>query len=204
LLASAAAGYVIGSLPSADLACRLAGGNAGDLRRAGTGNPGAVNAMAVLGKGWGWAVLLADVAKGVLACTAGRRVGGARGSSAAGTAAVVGQCFPVWKRFRGGRGVAVSVGQCLATLPAYVPVDLAVAYGVGKWRRRTFPATAVASGAWVAAAFLWWRRGWPNAWGPVPGPELPVAAAATTAVIVVRFLMNPIPPAAPPAPPAPS
>ena len=114
----------------------------------------------------------------------------------AGTAAVVGHCFPVWKRFRGGKGVAVSLGQCVATFPAYVPVDLAVAWGVGKWSGRALPGTAVASATWVAAGTLWtWRR-WPNLWGPPPtrrpapgvggeqrGDPLPVRHRQATAMI---------------------
>ena len=66
-LASAAAGYLIGTVPCADAAARLATGGTADLRRSGTGNPGAVNAMAVLGKAWGWGILAADAAKGGLA-----------------------------------------------------------------------------------------------------------------------------------------
>ena len=77
-------------MPCADTAARLASGGTADLREAGTGNPGAVNAMAVLGKRWGWGILAADAAKGALACAAGRRLAGATGAHAAGAAAVVG------------------------------------------------------------------------------------------------------------------
>jgi glycerol-3-phosphate acyltransferase PlsY len=105
----------------------------------------------------------------------------------AGTAAVVGHCFPVWKRFRGGKGVAVSLGQCLATFPAYVPVDLAVAWGVGRWTGRALPGTAAASATWVAAGALWTRRRWPNLWGPPPTAALPVSSAVTSAVILYKF-----------------
>ena len=177
----------MGTLPSADVAARLATGGATDLRSAGSGNPGAANAIAALGKAWGSAVLVADIVKGALACVAGGRLAGPVGANLAGTAAVVGHCWPVWNGFRGGKGVAVSSGQCLATFPAYFPIDLVVALVVAQVRRRAFPATAAASAAWVACGVLWWRRGWPNAWGPVPGPALPVCAAATSAVIMARF-----------------
>src|ERR1700687_3292423 len=126
-LAAAAAGYAVGTIPSADVATRLATGGHADLRRQGSGNPGAANAMAVLGKGWGYGVLGADIAKGALACGLGRRMAGETGAHIGGTAAVVGHCFPVWTGFRGGKGVAASVGQCLMTFPAYFPIDLAVA-----------------------------------------------------------------------------
>ena len=194
VLASAAAGYLIGTVPCADTASRLATGGTTDLRKAGTGNPGAVNAMAVLGKGWGWGILAADATKGVLACTVGRHLGGATGAHLAGTAAVIGHCLPVWNGFRGGKGVAVSLGQCLATFPAYLPIDLGVAWAVGKWQGRTFPGTAAASVTWVAAGLLWWRHGWPNAWGPPATPALPVSAAVSSAVIMYKFLTAPIRP----------
>jgi len=188
LLAAAAAGYLAGSLPCADAAARLASGGAADLRLAGTGNPGAVNAMAVLGAGWGSGILAADAGKGALACALGRRLGGPTGAHVAGTAAVIGHCFPVWSGFRGGKGVAVSLGQCAATFPAYLPIDLAVAWAVGKWKGAALPGTAAASATWVAAGFLWWRRGWPNGWGPAPSVALPLCNAISSVVIVQRFL----------------
>ncbi len=188
VFASAAAGYLLGTVPCADTAARLATGGVTDLREAGTGNPGAVNAMHVLGKRWGWGILAADATKGALACVAGRRLGGATGAHVAGTAAVVGHCFPVWNGFRGGKGVAVSLGQCTATFPAYLPVDLGVAWAVGRWKGRTFPGTVAASATWVAAGILWWRKGWPNAWGPEPTAALPVCSAVSTAVILYKFL----------------
>lgn len=187
VLAAAVAGYAVGTVPCADVASRLATGGTTDLRTAGSGNPGAVNAMAVLGKGWGWGILFADVAKGAAAAAVGRRIAGPTGAHVAGTAAVVGHCLPVWNRFRGGKGVAVSLGQCLATFPVYLPADLAVAWAVGKWRGRALPGTAAGSATWVAAGLLWWRKGWPNAWGPRPTRALPLANAASSAVILYRF-----------------
>jgi glycerol-3-phosphate acyltransferase PlsY len=182
------AGYALGTVPSADVVARLATGGATDLRAAGSGNPGAANAIAALGKVWGSVVLAGDIAKGALACVVGGRLAGAPGANLAGTAAVVGHCWPVWTGFRGGKGVAVSSGQCLATFPAYFPIDLVVALVAAKVRRRAFPATLFASGVWVASGVVWWRCRWPNAWGPAPGPTLPLSAAATSAVIASRFL----------------
>ncbi len=191
------AGYFVGSIPSADVAARLATGGATDLRTRGSGNPGAVNAMEVLGQGWGYGILAADTLKGILACTLGRRLAGGTGAHVAGTAAVVGHCFPVWKRFRGGKGVAVSLGQCVATFPAYVPIDLAVAWGVGKWSGRALPGTAAASASWVAAGVLWTSRRWPNLWGPPPTAALPLASAVSSTVILYRFATARRPPVSP-------
>jgi len=192
LVGAALAGYLLGTLPSADVAARLASSGA-DLRSEGTGNPGGANALVVLGKAWGYGVMGADIAKGAAACGAGRRLAGSSGAHLAGTAAVVGHCFPVWNGFKGGKGVAASVGQCVATFPVYVPFDLGLAWltATPQWGRtvgaRTLVATGVASTAWVAAAALWWRRGWPNGWAPRATAGLPLAAAASSAVILSRF-----------------
>ena len=193
ILGAAAAGYLLGTVPSADVAARLASSGTADLRAAGTGNPGGANALIVLGRAWGYGVMGADIAKGAAACGVGRRLGGDPGAHVAGTAAVIGHCFPVWNGFRGGKGVAASVGQCLATFPVYVPFDLGLAWltATPQWSRRvgtrTLIATSIASTAWVGAAFLWWRRGWPNGWAPRATAGLPVAAAASSAVILSRF-----------------
>jgi glycerol-3-phosphate acyltransferase PlsY len=189
LAGAALAGYALGGLPSADVATRLATGGATDLRTAGSGNPGAVNAMKVLGGGWGTAVLAADIAKGAVASAVGRAVAGGTGSHVGGTAAVVGHCFPAASGFKGGKGVAASVGQCLATFPAYFQIDLAVAAlsSTGPWRRRASVVTLLSSGAWIGGAVLWWRKGWPNLWGPRPTAALPLAAGASSAIILHRF-----------------
>jgi acyl phosphate:glycerol-3-phosphate acyltransferase len=200
-LGAAVLGYVAGTLPSADLAARLAARRreAVDLRSSGSGNPGAANAIALLGPRWGYGVMAADIAKGALAAVAGRRLAGGTGAHTAGVAAVVGHCYPVWNGFRGGKGVAASVGQCVATFPAWTVPDLALAGAVAGspwWRRRALAATAASSGAWTAAALVWWRRGWPNLWGPPPTAALPLAAAASSAVILARFAASRPAPAA--------
>jgi glycerol-3-phosphate acyltransferase PlsY len=190
LVGAAVVGYFMGTIPSADLATRIASSGEADLRNSGSGNPGAANAIAVLGTGWGLGVLAVDVGKGAAACGLGRRIGGDDGGHLAGTAAVVGHCYPVWNGFRGGKGVAASAGQCLATFPGYFVFDLGVAalsVSSPTWKRRAFGATAVASACWVGAGVVWARKGWPNAWGPAPTPALPLAAAASSAVILDKF-----------------
>ena len=189
-VAAAAVGYLAGTVPSAHLAARAATGGATDLRVSGTGNPGAANASAVLGARWGAAVMVADIAKAALASRVGRRLAGGTGGHVAGVAAVVGHCYPAWTGFRGGgKGVACSVGQVLATFPPYLPFDFGVAAvtASGPWKSRARAATVVASGAWVVASTVWWRRRLPNGWGPEPTAALPLAAAASSAVILSRF-----------------
>lgn len=190
LVAAAAIGYAAGLLPSATLAARAASGGEVDLRQAGSGNPGGANAAAVLGRRWGYAVMAADIAKGAVACRIGRRIGGDTGQHVAAVSAVVGHCYPVTHGFRGGKGVATSVGQCVMTLPAYVPIDLGVAalVAAGPWRQRAFPATMAASATWVAATIVWWRRQLPNAWGGPVTVAHPIAAAASSAIIATRFI----------------
>jgi acyl phosphate:glycerol-3-phosphate acyltransferase len=200
LVDAAVVGYLLGTIPSADLAARAASGGTVDLRTVGSGNPGGTNAMKVLGTKWGLAVMAADVAKGATAGFAGRALAGPNGSHLAATASVVGHCFPVWNGGKGGKGVGTSAGQCLSTFPVYFPVDCAVAavtVALPWWRRRALAAMVVSSTAWTLSAFVAWRRRWRNAWGPRPTAALPLAAAATSALILYRFTAGaPRPPAA--------
>jgi glycerol-3-phosphate acyltransferase PlsY len=189
LLSAAAGGYLLGTTPSSDVASRLATGGSVDLRQSGSGNPGGVNARRLLGRRVGTAVIVADVAKGVAACRWGRRSAGDLGAHVAGVAAVLGHCYPLWSRFRGGKGVATSFGQCVYTFPAYAPLDLIVAMSVARVpgaRRPALTSVAVSSTAWLLASVLWWRRGLPNLWGPRPTAALPLANAATVLVIASR------------------
>jgi glycerol-3-phosphate acyltransferase PlsY len=191
-VAAVGVGYLLGTFPTADLVARRATAGAVDLRRAGTGNPGAANAVNVLGTKVGAAVLAGDIGKGALACAAGAAVAGPIGAHVAGTSSVVGHCYPVWTGFRGGKGVAASVGQCLATFPAYFPVDAAVAVvtvAMPRWKQRAFAATIASSVCWVLGGVLWWRRGWFNLWGPRPSAALPIASAVSSAVIARRFVL---------------
>lgn len=189
--AAAAIGYACGLIPSADIITRVVGGASRDIRSEGSGNPGALNVAQSVGKRAGSAVMIADMAKGFAAGRLGAAVAGAAGANAAAAAAVVGHCFPVTKRFRGGKGVATSVGQVLATFPPYFPIDFAVAAAAAanpRWKNRAFVANSVASAVWVAASLLWWRKRWPNLWGPAPSAALPLASAVSSAAIAKRFL----------------
>ncbi len=184
-------GYLIGTFPTASIVARRASGGTVDLRQSGTGNPGSANALKVLGKRAGAAVLVGDVGKGALASALGGVVAGPPGAHLAGTAAVAGHCYPVWNGFDGGKGVATSVGQCLATFPAYFPIDAAVAVATAssrRWRQRAFAATAVSSVCWTLGSVIWWRKAWPNLWGPPASGLLPIASAVSTMMIVRRFL----------------
>jgi acyl phosphate:glycerol-3-phosphate acyltransferase len=185
-------GYVIGSAPSADVVTRLAASEITDLRAHGSGNPGAANAMKALGRRWGLTVLAADIIKGVVAGRVGKVVAGSDlGIHVGSCAAVVGHCLPLHNGFRGGKGVATSIGQVLVSFPAYFPLDLAVAVGSylsPRFRDRAFVANTAASVAWVVSSVVWWRRRLPNAWGPEPSVALPVAAIVSSTVIFGKFV----------------
>lgn len=192
IVRAVAAGYLIGTFPTADLVARRASGGTIDLRASGTGNPGGANAVKVLGKKVGAVVIAGDIAKGAAASMVGGVVAGPLGAHVAGTASVVGHCYPVWNGFRGGKGVAASVGQCLVTFPAYFPIDAAVAVvtaAIPRWKQRAFSATVASSVCWVLGGLVWWRRKLPNGWGPKPTAALPLAAAVSSAVIIHRFLI---------------
>lgn len=189
LVRAAIGGYLLGATPSADIASRLVTKGALDIRTSGTGNPGGTNARRVLGPGPGYAVVLADIVKGFVACAWGRRCAGDTGAHVAGVAAVAGHCYPLWARFRGGKGVATSFGQCAYTFPAWAPVDLLVGVGVARipgLRRPALVSVCVSSASWLSASLVWWRRGLPNLWGPRPTAALPLANAATVLVIASR------------------
>jgi len=195
-IVAAIAGYLIGTIPSADVAARLASRRHGpsDLRAAGTGNPGALNAAKTLGWKWGALVLAGDIGKGVLASVAGRRIGGANGAYAAGAAAVVGHCLPVWNGFRGGKGVATSAGTSLVCFPAYAPADVALATGLSFLSRgRAELSAGITSAVFVLAATYWWAAKRKNAWGPEPTAGLPLYALVSSALIIQRLLSAPPP-----------
>ena len=104
-------GYALGSIPFGVILTRLAG--AGDLRSIGSGNIGATNVLRTGRKGLAAATLLLDLAKGAAAVWLAEWLFPGDGMIAA-AAAFVGHCYPIWLRFRGGKGVATLMGIVLA------------------------------------------------------------------------------------------
>ena len=189
ILLGALVGYVLGMFPSADLVARLASRGAVDLRAAGSGNPGGLNAARVLGKKWGLLVIVMDAAKGALAGFSGLAMGDA-GAYAAGTGVIAGHCWPAYNGFRGGKGVAAAGGSFFAVFPPMVPVvgltTAAVAF-LGKSSRL---AIKVALVVWVVAAAVWWAADWPMWWGPDPGVGLLSYSVLGAAMIQARFTVS--------------
>jgi acyl phosphate:glycerol-3-phosphate acyltransferase len=111
-VASIVLGYALGSIPFGLVITALAG--LGDVRKIGSGNIGATNVLRT-GKRWAAALtLLLDGGKGAAAVLIAAALFGMNGAAIAGTAAILGHVFPVWLRFRGGKGVATFIGVLLA------------------------------------------------------------------------------------------
>jgi glycerol-3-phosphate acyltransferase PlsY len=122
--------YLIGSIPFAFLLARRLGA---DLRSTGSGNLGAANVMRATGVRAGLLVAGFDVAKGALGVALASRFSeNASAPAIAGMAAVVGHIYPVWLRFRGGKGVATACGAFSVLMPAAVPPAIAV-FVVAVW-----------------------------------------------------------------------
>ena len=119
------AAYAIGSLDFGVLVPRLMGI---DIYEQGSGNPGTSNVFRTVGKKAAAAVLLGDSLKGLVGAAIGSVVGGEVVGFTAGLAAVVGHVFPLWHRFRGGRGVATAIGAAVWLQPVWGLLT-AVAWG---------------------------------------------------------------------------
>src|SRR5215470_19951753 len=100
-------GYVLGSIPFGLILTRMAG--LGDIRAIGSGNIGATNVLRTGRKGLAAATLVLDALKGVAAVLIAATLGPLAAIAAA-VGAVVGHMFPVWLRFKGGKGVATTIG----------------------------------------------------------------------------------------------
>ena len=109
--ATAALAYALGSVPFGLILTRMAG--LGDIRQVGSGNIGATNVLRTGRRGLAAGTLLLDAAKGALAVTLTGWLFGPVWMPLAAAGAVIGHCFPVWLRFRGGKGVATGLGVFL-------------------------------------------------------------------------------------------
>ncbi|HEY0275723.1 MAG TPA: glycerol-3-phosphate 1-O-acyltransferase PlsY [Paenirhodobacter sp.] len=113
LAAVALLGYVLGSIPFGVVITKLLG--LGDLRQIGSGNIGATNVLRTGNKTAALATLILDGAKGAVAVLLARwLLGNESAAQIAGVAAFIGHLYPVWLRFRGGKGVATFLGTLLA------------------------------------------------------------------------------------------
>lgn len=135
------AAYLLGSVPFAFLLARAAGK---DLRSIGSGNIGATNLARALGRRWGYCCFALDVLKGLIPVVLVRALAGAPNNPLllslwllVGMAAILGHVFPVYLRFKGGKGVATSFGVALGLWPYFTLCAL------------------VALAIWIAVLLVW-------------------------------------------------
>jgi acyl phosphate:glycerol-3-phosphate acyltransferase len=112
LVAAAVGCYLLGSIPFGVIATRL--GGAGDVRKIGSGNIGATNVLRTGRKDLALITLIGDGGKGAVAVLIARALAGDAAAAVAGGAAFLGHLFPVWLKFKGGKGVATFLGTMLA------------------------------------------------------------------------------------------
>jgi acyl phosphate:glycerol-3-phosphate acyltransferase len=150
------AAYLLGSIPFGLLLTKLFGG--GDVRKAGSGNIGATNVARVVGPLAGILTLVFDTAKGAAAVwLAGRFTSeSAAWMMIAGFVVLLGHCFPVWLKFKGGKGVATALGVFLALCPlAAVSALLLFVICVAYWRYVSLGSVAAAAAMPLLIYFLW-------------------------------------------------
>jgi acyl phosphate:glycerol-3-phosphate acyltransferase len=145
--------YLIGSIPFGLILTRL--GGAGDVRRIGSGNIGATNVLRTGRKGLALATLLLDMLKGGLPAWLAFRYFGPDMAVVAGLGTVLGHCFPIWLRFRGGKGVATALGVVLALMPLVAALVALVFVAVVAVSRYVSLASLLA--ALAAPALAYWE-----------------------------------------------
>jgi glycerol-3-phosphate acyltransferase PlsY len=171
------AGYLIGSIPFALIVARRRGT---DLRQVGSGNLGAANVMRASGVTAGVLVAALDMAKGAASVWLAARVSdGAELPAAAGLAAILGHIYPIWLRFRGGKGVATACGVFSVLTPLAVPPALAI-FAVTVWLTKYISLGSVLAS--IALPPIAYALG-------SPAPAV-LAAAAAAVIIVFRHRSN--------------
>jgi glycerol-3-phosphate acyltransferase PlsY len=160
--AAAVAGYLIGSIPTAVWLGKLWGV---DLRRDGSGNPGANNARRLGGYTLALLVLIVEIGKGLLAVVVGLMIGDEAGGLAAGLAAVAGNVFNVWLGFQGGKGLGISGGVILGLWPAAFPIVVIVLAVASALTRSTGVGSLVTVVVLLVLALAWDGFGIDARWG---------------------------------------
>ncbi len=171
-------GYLIGSIPFALILARRWG--VSDLRLVGSGNLGATNVVRASGLTAGLLVAALDMTKGALSVwLAARLSAGTAWPAMAGVAAILGHIYPVWLRFRGGKGVATACGVFSLLTPLAIPPVLAIFTAVVWTTKYVSLASVLAS---MALAPLAYALGSPG--------SIVAAAVAASILIVFRHRSN--------------
>jgi glycerol-3-phosphate acyltransferase PlsY len=168
--------YLLGSIPFGFLAGRLRGV---DIRTAGSRNTGATNVFRTLGRGMGIAVMAADILKGLAAVLIARALLDDPWPLAAAALAIAGHVFPVWLRFRGGKGVAVGAGALIGVMPLVSLTLVAVWVAIVLVTRYVSLASVVCALALTPLAWLY-GYDWPSV----------VLAGLVAVAVLVRHRAN--------------
>jgi acyl phosphate:glycerol-3-phosphate acyltransferase len=145
-------GYLLGSIPFGLVLTKLAGTQ--DLRTIGSGNIGATNVLRTGRKGLAAATLILDALKGTVAVIIAGYFGGPNAAMLAGLGAFLGHLFPVWLKFKGGKGVAVYIGILIGLFwPAailFCAIWLALAFAL------RYSSLSALTASVITPLFLWW------------------------------------------------
>ena len=145
-------GYLFGSIPFGLVLTKLAGTQ--DLRTIGSGNIGATNVLRTGRKGLAAATLILDALKGTVAVIIAGYFGGPNAAMLAGLGAFLGHLFPVWLKFKGGKGVAVYIGILLGLFwPAailFCAIWLVLAFAL------RYSSLSALTASVITPLFLWW------------------------------------------------
>ncbi len=149
-------GYLLGSVPVGF----ILGSRSGiDVRKSGSGNVGATNVARVVGKRQGTLTLIADVAKGFLPVFLAMQLGASLAATIlVGTAAFLGHLFPIFLKFKGGKGVATALGVFLALAPMATLVLVAL-FGVAVLTSRIVSLSSILTA--LAAPIIFWLFAYP-------------------------------------------
>ena len=200
------ASYLLGSIPCGLLISKSQGL---DIREHGSRNIGATNVWRVMGKKWGLLAFVGDTAKGWLAVLLGmwlaarwgyevplprgkfevHHLGEYAGITAA-LGCILGHNFPVWLRFKGGKGVATSLGVILGMMPLAALIDFAIWGVVFKVSRYVSLASIVAAVALPVAVIGLMFFGPAQGWGAVQGWGNFYFAVAAAALVIKRHTAN--------------
>ena len=172
LLGALLVGYLLGSIPFGLIFTRMAG--LGDVRKIGSGNIGATNVLRTGRKGLAAATLLADALKGTVPVLIAAQWGPQFATLAA-LGAFLGHLFPVWLKFKGGKGVATFIGVLIGLKPLAALIFALIWIGVAFASRYSSLSALIASAAtpivlWllgepgmagmtiILVALLWWKH----------------------------------------------
>ena len=185
LLAAFVGAYLVGSVPFGLILTRLFGDS--DLRSIGSGNIGAANVLRT-GKRWlAVATLALDAGKGSLAVLVGQNFG-PDAAVVAGLGALLGHCFPVWLRFRGGKGVATGLGVLIVLAPtvgvAALVTWLAVALA---WRISSLASMTAAA---LSPVYAWGLSDVAIAGQWLASPQITEMAILLAVIIIIRHHAN--------------